>query len=101
MHNGKDDGGAVFGWGVENGHLGKSELTCKFEFGNKEAEKAVVEWLEEQSARAYNEHYFANFYLEGQAEKVGPGLSNCDVWWNKAKNVIDPNSLTEVGGALL
>ena len=70
-----DDGGALFGWGVENGHLGKTELTCKFEFFNKEAEKAVVGWLEEQSARAYNEHYFANFYLAGQAEKVGPGLS--------------------------
>jgi glycolate oxidase len=96
-----DDGGALFGWGVENGHLGKTELTCKFEFTNKEAEKAVVGWLEEQSARAYNEHYFANFYLEGQAEKVGPGLSNYDVWWKKAKNAIDPNSLTDVGGALL
>jgi glycolate oxidase len=96
-----DDGGALFGWGVENGHLGKTELTCKFDYANKEAEKAVVGWLEEQSARAYNEHYFANFYLEGQAEKVGPGLSNYDFWWKKAKNAIDPNSLTEVGGALL
>jgi glycolate oxidase len=96
-----DDGGALFGWGVENGHLGKTELTCKFEFTNKEAEKAVVGWLEEQSARAYNEHYFANFYLAGQFEKVGPGLCNFDLWWKKAENAIDPNSLTDVGGALL
>ena len=32
-----DDGGAFFGWGVEQGHLGKTEIFCKFDPQNLEA----------------------------------------------------------------
>jgi hypothetical protein len=54
-----DDGGAAFGWGVEQGHVGKTEIFCKFDPHNPVAKKAVEEWHAEQSARAFKERYFA------------------------------------------
>jgi len=50
-----DDGGAFFGWGVEQGHLGKTEIFCKFDPQNLEAKAAVEKWNQEQSARAFSE----------------------------------------------
>ena len=46
-----DDGGAFFGWGVEQGHLGKTEIFCKFDPQNPEAKEAVEAWQKEQSMR--------------------------------------------------
>jgi glycolate oxidase len=96
-----DDGGSFFGWGVEHGHLGKTEIFCKFDPTNLESKKAVQTWLLEQGERAYTEHYFANLWLEGQADKVGPGLSNYHLWWNKFKTVIDPNNVIPEEGTKL
>src|SRR4030043_264540 len=78
-----DDGGAFFGWGVEQGHLGKTEIFCKFDPQNLEAKAAVENWQKEQSARALNERYFANT-LTSDAEvehEIGPNLSNYHLWW--------------------
>jgi glycolate oxidase len=98
-----DDGGAFFGWGVEQGHLGKTEIFCKFDPQNLEAKAAVENWQKEQSARALNERYFANT-LTSDAEvehEIGPNLSNYHLWWNKIKKAIDPNGVTPGGGALV
>ena len=43
-----DDGGAFFGWGVEQGHVGKTEIFCKFDPANTEAAAAVDKWHQEQ-----------------------------------------------------
>ena len=56
-----DDGGAFFGWGVEQGHLGKTEIFCKFDPSNPVAKKAVEEWQKEQSARALNGTLFRQY----------------------------------------
>jgi hypothetical protein len=92
-----DDGGAFFGWGVEQGHLGKTEIFCKFDPKNAEAKKAVEGWRKEQSTRAFNERYFAT----GPANDIGPNVSNYHLWWNKLMKALDPNGVSPEGGALV
>lgn len=94
-----DDGGAFFGWGVEQGHLGKTEIFCKFDPQNAEANAAVEAWQKEQAARAFKERYFA--LLMPFSEEVGKGLSNYHVWWKKIQEAIDPNGVTPDAGALV
>lgn len=94
-----DDGGAFFGWGVEQGHLGKTEIFCKFDPQNPEAKAAVEAWHKEQSTRAFNERYFA--LLAGQDEEIGRGLSNYHIWWNRIQKELDPNRVSPEAGALV
>jgi glycolate oxidase len=94
-----DDGGAFFGWGVEQGHLGKTEIFCKFDPQNLEAKAAVENWNKEQSARAFKERYFAS--LMSPTEEIGPGLSNYHLWWNKIQKALDPNGVVPEAGALV
>jgi hypothetical protein len=94
-----DDGGAFFGWGVEQGHLGKTEIFCKFDPQNLEAKAAVEKWNQEQSARAFKERYFAP--LMSPTEEIGPGMSNYHLWWNKITAALDPNGVVPAAGALV
>ena len=94
-----DDGGAFFGWGVEQGHLGKTEIFCKFDPLNLEAKEAVENWQKEQAARAFKERYFA--LLMGQNEEIGKGMSNYHIWWNKIVKALDPNGVSPEAGALV
>jgi hypothetical protein len=94
-----DDGGAFFGWGVEQGHLGKTEIFCKFDPQNAEANAAVDAWHKEQSARAFKERYFA--LLMGATDEIGRELSNYHLWWRKITRAIDPNGVTPEAGALV
>jgi len=94
-----DDGGAFFGWGVEQGHLGKTEIFCKYDPSNAEAKKAVEQWQKEQTMRAFKEHYFAS--TMGNLEEVGPALCNFHLWWRKITKSLDPNGVSPEGGALV
>jgi glycolate oxidase len=94
-----DDGGAFFGWGVEQGHLGKTEIFCKFDPQNLEAKAAVEAWNKEQSARAFSERYFAS--MMSPTEEIGPGLSNYHRWWSKIRKALDPNEVSPEAGALV
>jgi glycolate oxidase len=94
-----DDGGAFFGWGVEQGHLGKTEIFCKFDPGNPEAKAAVEGWQKEQNARAFKERYFAS--TMGPQDEIGPALSNYHLWWRKLLRALDPNGVSPEGGALV
>jgi glycolate oxidase len=94
-----DDGGAFFGWGVEQGHLGKTEIFCKYSPSNPEAKKAVETWQKEQTARAFKERYFAS--TMGPQDEIGPALSNYHLWWRKLLRAIDPNGVSPEGGALV
>jgi glycolate oxidase len=94
-----DDGGAFFGWGVEQGHLGKTEIFCKFDPSNPVAKKAVEGWQKEQTARAFKERYFAS--TMGPQDEIGPALMNYNLWWNKLVKAIDPNGVSPEGGALV
>ena len=94
-----DDGGAFFGWGVEQGHLGKTEIFCKFDPLKPEAEEAVQKWKAEQQKRASDEHYFA--MLWGPEDEIGKGLCNYQLWWSKLKKAIDPNGVALEAGSLV
>ncbi len=94
-----DDGGAFFGWGVEQGHLGKTEIFCKFDPQNAEAKAAVEEWQKAQNRRAFEERYFAS--TMGPQDKIGPALCNYDKWWSKLVKSIDPNGVSPEGGSLV
>lgn len=94
-----DDGGAFFGWGVEQGHLGKTEIFCKFDPQNAEAKAAVEKWNQEQSARAFKERYFAPLMFP--TNEIGPGLSNYHLWWDKITKSLDPNGVVPAAGALV
>jgi len=94
-----DDGGAPFGWGVEQGHVGKTEIFCKFDPSNAEAKKAVETWSKEQSARAFKERYFAGTI--GATREVGAALCDFDIWWAKITKALDPNGTSPEGGSLV
>jgi glycolate oxidase len=95
-----DDGGGFFGWGVEQGHLGKTEIFCRYNPKNPEAKAAVEKWQKEQSDRAFAEHYFANL-MGGNAEEVGKSVSNYHVWWGKIVKALDPNGVSTETGSLV
>ena len=46
-----DDGGGFFGWGVEQGHLGKTEIFCRYNPTNAKAAAAVEKWQKDQNER--------------------------------------------------
>jgi glycolate oxidase len=94
-----DDGGGFFGWGVEQGHLGKTEIFCKFDPQNAEAKAAVEAWSKEQSRRAFEERYFA--LLMGPVDEMSPNLCNYNQWWKKIQQSIDPNGVHPEAGALV
>lgn len=94
-----DDGGAFFGWGVEQGHLGKTEIFCKFSPSNPEAKAAVENWQKEQNMRAFKERYFAS--TMGPQDEIGPALLNYHLWWRKITKALDPNGVSPEGGALV
>ena len=84
-----DDGGAFFGWGVEQGHLGKTEIFCKYDPSNPVAKEAVLLWQKEQMERAFKESYFT--ITMGATDEIGVALSNYHIWWRKIKEELDPN----------
>jgi len=84
-----DDGGAFFGWGVEQGHLGKTEIFCKYDPSNPVAKEAVQSWQKEQMERAFKESYFT--ITMGATDEIGVALSNYHIWWRKIKEELDPN----------
>jgi glycolate oxidase len=94
-----DDGGAFFGWGVEHGHLGKTEIFCRYDPLKPGAEEAVQKWKAEQQKRASDEHYFA--MLWGPEDEIGKGLCNYQLWWSKLKKAIDPNGVALEAGSLV
>jgi hypothetical protein len=94
-----DDGGGFFGWGVEQGHLGKTEIFCAFNPANAEAMKAVLDWQSQQKDRAFREHYFAS--TTGATEEIGQNLCNYHVWWKKLVQSVDPNSVSPESGSLV
>jgi glycolate oxidase len=90
-----DDGGGFFGWGVEQGHLGKTEIFCKYSPRDEEARAAVGTWAKEQAARAVDEKYFALTIaaLDDIETRIGPALSNYHLWWYKVLDALDPNGV--------
>jgi glycolate oxidase len=94
-----DDGGAFFGWGVEQGHLGKTEIFCKYSPAYTEAKKAVEDWQKSEARRAFTEKYFASTI--GADEEVNQALCNFNDIWKKLVKTIDPNGVSPEAGSLV
>ena len=94
-----DDGGAFFGWGVEQGHLGKTEIFCKFDPANETAKAAVEKWQDEETERAFKESYFAS--TMGDQTEIGPALMNYHLWWKRITSSLDPNGVCPDAGSLV
>jgi len=94
-----DDGGGFFGWGVEQGHLGKTEIFCAYNPQRQEAVEAVQKWRDEQKARAVRERYFAE--TMDNSEEVSKDLCNYLTWWRKIHKALDPNDVSPEAGSLV
>jgi len=94
-----DDGGAFFGWGVEQGHLGKVEIFCKYDPRNEVASEHVMKWADEQTDRAFRESYFAS--TMGASDEIGKALCNYHVYWKKITDSLDPNNVSPDAGSLV
>jgi len=95
-----DDGGAFFGWGVEQGHVGKTEIFCKFDPANEKAAEAVAKWSKEQGRRAFEESYFALMMGE-VGDDIKASMSHYDKWWIALTRAFDPNDVAPQGGPLV
>jgi hypothetical protein len=76
-----DDDGAFFDWGVEHeqGHVGKTEIFCKFDPANEKAKAAVEQWSKEQGRRAFDESYFALMMGE-VSDDIKAKMCHYDKW---------------------
>ncbi|HSW57052.1 MAG TPA: hypothetical protein VLH15_01495, partial [Dehalococcoidales bacterium] len=88
-----DDGAAFFGcfgWGVEHGHLGKSEIFYR-PTDHPEAAKAASEWRKATNLRALEGCFAIPMGLP--PDIVGPRISNYLNWQNKVHSAFDPNGV--------
>ncbi|MCX7912675.1 MAG: FAD-binding oxidoreductase, partial [Dehalococcoidales bacterium] len=88
-----DDGAAFFGcfgWGVEHGHLGKSEIFYR-PTAHPDAAKAMAEWRRETNMRALEGCFAIPMGLP--PEVVGPRVSNYTYWLQKINETFDPNGV--------
>jgi hypothetical protein len=95
-----DDGGAFFGWGVEQGHLGKTEIFCKYNPRNVEAAAAVEQWQKSEGRRAFEERYFANL-IPPVDKDIPAEVSHYDKWWKRIVAAVDPNEVSPPSGPLV
>ena len=88
-----DDGAAFFGcfgWGVEHGHLGKSEIFYR-PTEAPGAVEAAAEWRKETNMRALDGCFAVPMGLP--PDIVGPRISNYLAWLAKINGAFDPNGV--------
>jgi hypothetical protein len=88
-----DDGAAFFGcfgWGVEHGHLGKSEIFYRATEADGAAE-AAAEWRKQTNMRALEGCFAVPMGLP--PDIVGPRISNYLYWLGKVNEAFDPNGV--------
>jgi len=86
-----DDGAAFFGcfgWGVEQGHLGKSEIFYRATEAPG-ATEAAAEWRQQTNRRALEGSFAVPMGLP--PDEVGPRISNYLYWLGKINEAFDPN----------
>jgi glycolate oxidase len=96
-----DDAEAFFGWGVEFGHLGKSEIFCRFDPATPGAREAVLKWRHDQNKRAFDENYFAPVMGVIPIESIAPRMCNYPSWMEKFGKLIDPNRVQQRSGDII
>jgi glycolate oxidase len=90
------DDGQQFGWAEEQGHLGHTEIFCRYNPYDAESSAAVQDWLAKLAQRAIDGHFAVPSHTP--AEKIGRYISNYHVWFDKLKQAFDPNGIAENTG---
>jgi hypothetical protein len=88
-----DDGAAFFGcfgWGVEHGHLGKSEIFYR-PTSEPGAAEAAKEWRKQTNMRALEGSFAVPMGLP--ADVIGTRISNYLYWLGKVNEAFDPNGV--------
>ncbi len=88
-----DDGAANFGgfgWGVEQGHLGKSEIFYR-PTSAEGAPEAAAEWRRQTNMLALEGSYALPMGLP--PDLVNPKISNYLTWQDKVSKLFDPNGV--------
>jgi glycolate oxidase len=92
------DDGQQFGWGEELGHLGHTEIFCRYNPYDAESSKAVQEWLGKVGKRALDGCFAVPAMGVLPIDVIGKRVSNYHIWFGKLKKAFDPNSVGEQTG---
>ncbi len=92
------DDGQQFGWGEEQGHLGHTEIFCRYNPYDAESSKAVQEWLEKVGKRALDGCFAVPAMGVLPIDVIGQRVSNYHLWFGKLKQAFDPNGVGENTG---
>ncbi|MGD9118115.1 MAG: hypothetical protein PVJ08_05200 [Dehalococcoidia bacterium] len=92
------DDGQQFGWGEEQGHLGHSEIFCRYNPYDEKSSKAVEEWMQKVGQQALDGCFAVPSMGVLPVEVIGKRVSNYHVWFGKIKKAFDPNGVGEQTG---
>jgi glycolate oxidase len=92
------DDGQQFGWGEEQGHLGHTEIFCRYNPYDEKSSKAVQEWLVKVGQRALDGCFAVPAMGVLPIDEIGKRVSNYHVWFGKLKKAFDPNGVGENTG---
>ncbi len=85
------DDGQQFGWGEEQGHLGHTEIFCRYNPYDAASFKAVHDWMDKIGKLAIEGHYSVPLGAAMPIEEIGGSASNYHVWLGRLKQAFDPN----------
>ncbi len=92
------DDGQQFGWGEEGGHLGHTEIFCRYNPYDEQSSKAVQEWLTKVGQRALDGCFAVPAMGVLPIDVIGKRVSNYHVWFGRLKEAFDPNGVGENTG---
>jgi hypothetical protein len=92
------DDGQQFGWGEEQGHLGHTEIFCRFNPYDEKSSQAVEEWMKKIGERALEGCFAVPSMGVIPVEVIGKHVSNYHIWFGKLKKAFDPNEVSENTG---
>jgi len=92
------DDGQQFGWGEEGGHLGHTEIFCRYNPYDEKSSKAVQDWLAKVGKRALDGCFAVPSMGILPVDVIGKRASNYHIWFGKLKKAFDPNSVGENTG---
>jgi glycolate oxidase len=85
------DDGQQFGWGEEQGHLGHTEIFCRYNPYDAASFKAVHDWMHDVAKAALKGHYSVPVNSQLPIEEIGSQACNYHIWLGKIKQAFDPN----------
>ncbi len=92
------DDGQQFGWGEEGGHLGHTEIFCRYNPYDEKSSKAVQDWLAKVGKRALDGCFAVPSMGILPIDVIGKRASNYHIWFGKLKKAFDPNEVGENTG---